>query len=105
MGLKIAPHGVPALYMGGTSQDLSFSAGASTACTSAFDDATEVVRLYATQNCRVAFAASPSATSTSMYLGAGQAEYFNVPPAKSFKVAAYGITAGGTLNITEASST
>lgn len=103
MGLKRAPNGVPALMMYGTSQDLTFTAGASTACSTAFNAATEVVRVYATVDCRIAFATSPTATATSLYIPAGSYEYFNIKGGD--KVAAWGVSAGGTLNIVEATST
>jgi hypothetical protein len=59
-----------------------------------------VVRLFATQDCRIAVGADPTATSTSMYLPAGQIEYIAVRSGVD-KIAAIQVSTGGSLNITE----
>jgi len=98
MSLKRAPHGVPALYPS-TVQKVSYT-DSSAACTNAFGDDTEVVRIVATTACYVQFAASPTATSSDFYLPADAVEYFNVTPGT--KVAAIRVsTTSGTLCVCE----
>ena len=51
-----------------------------------FNDNTRLVRLCADEACRVAFAAAPTATSTSLLLQAGSTEYFGVPISSGYKI-------------------
>ena len=51
-----------------------------------FNDSTRLVRLCADEACRVAFAAVPTATSTSLLLQAGSTEYFGVPISSGYKI-------------------
>lgn len=57
------------------------------------------VRVVATVDCYVAIAANPTATATSTYLVAFQPEYFGAK--QGDKVAMLGVSAAGTINITE----
>ena len=52
----------------------------------AFNATTRLVRLCADEPCRVAFAAAPTATSTSLLLQAGSTEYFGVPISSGYKI-------------------
>lgn len=62
---------------------------------------TNVVRVYATQDCYLAFGSNPTALAdgTNMFLPAGQAEYFRVDG--SDKVAAIRDSADGFVFVTE----
>jgi hypothetical protein len=68
---------------------------------SAFDAATQVVRLVATQDCHLAFGTNPTATISAMILPALAPEYFKVLSGE--KVAAIKVAAGtaGNLHVTE----
>lgn len=82
-------------YYPTVSQNVSFSATA--ANSSAFDASTDIVRLIATQDCRVSFIGT--ATSTSTRLKADVAEYFSVGGGQTISVIRD--AADGVLNITE----
>jgi hypothetical protein len=67
----------------------------------AFTAETTVIRVVATTNCHIKFAAAPTATTSNIYLPAGVVEYFLVTP--STKVAAIKASGGtaGILYVTE----
>ena len=82
-----------------TSQKRTFTAVS--AQSTALDSWTNVVRVYATQDCYLAFGESPTAvaTGTDVFLPAGQAEYFRVDG--GCKIAVIRDSADGNLFITE----
>lgn len=82
-------------YYLGVSQNVSFTGSA--ANSAAFNASTTVVRLIATQDCKVS--ADGAATSTSTRLKADVAEYFSVGGGQTLSVIRD--TADGVLNITE----
>lgn len=69
----------------------------SSAATAAVIDATNwaIVQLYASANCNIKVAASPTATATTMAIPGGQLLYFLVPPACKIAVL------GATLQVTK----
>lgn len=54
----------------------------------AFNPSTSLVRIHTDAICSVAFGTNPTATTSSRRMTAGQTEYFKVPSAKSYMVAA-----------------
>lgn len=85
-------------YYPGTSQTVSVS-GTSAATTNAVGSYINKVRLRSTTDCFIKFAKSPTATTSDMFLPAGETEYFDVKPGQ--KVAAIQSSASGTLYVTE----
>lgn len=81
----------------GTSQTRTFTG--TSAQSSAITAGVTIVRLFATQDCFVAFGANPTAAATSMFLAAGIVEYVGVTGGD--KIAAIQSSAAGTLYITE----
>jgi len=81
-----------------TTQTAAFTAS-SAAITNAVGSQVNKVRLLATQNCHIAFGASPTATTSDFYLPSGVVEYFTIKPGQ--KVAAIRNSADGTLYVTE----
>jgi len=82
----------------GTTQTVS-TASSSAATSNAFASGTTVVRIIATEDCNIVFAASPTATTSSTFLPANQVEYFKVTAGD--KVAAIQNSASGTVYVTE----
>lgn len=68
----------------------------------AFGSLTTKIRLVATQDCHVRFAASPTATSSDMLLPAGIPEVFQVTPGE--KVGVIRSSADGVLHVTQLTS-
>lgn len=62
--------------------------GASSAQSLAFGDTTRFVRLHSDVACRVTIGANPTASSTSMRMGAGGTEYLGVLPGLKIAVIA-----------------
>lgn len=89
---------VATTYRPSTTQSKAYT-GTSAAVTNAFGSQTYRVRLWATTDCHVVFAGSPTATTSDMPLTARVPEYFSVNPGE--KVAAIQDSAGGTLYVTE----
>lgn len=87
----------------GVVQNIAFSTAGSTATADDIGSNTVVVRLVATADCYIAVgpAGSVSATTASTYLPAFAVEYFRVDQNAGWKVAARGVAASGTLNVTE----
>lgn len=87
----------------GTVQNISFTTAGSTATTNPFGGNTILIRVVATADCYVAtgLTASVTATTSSTYLPAFAVEYFRVEEGGIWKVAARGVSASGTLNVTE----
>lgn len=81
----------------GTTQNRTFTG--TTAQSSAVGATTNIVRVVATQNCWIKFGASPTATTSDIYLPSGVVEYFKITP--GHKIAAIQDSTGGTLNIGE----
>jgi ABC-type taurine transport system substrate-binding protein len=88
------------VYRLGTTQTVSFTS-TSAANTTAFQSGTNVVRVIASTNCHIAFAQSPTATTSSAKLPPNEAEYFVVNAGE--KIAAIRTTTSGTLYVTEVS--
>lgn len=86
------------LFKLGTQQEVTIGA-ASASCTNAVGATTLAVRLCATVDCRIVFAATPTALATSTLLPALCPEYFEIEP--GFKVAVIQESAAGKLSITE----
>ncbi len=84
----------------GTTQTVS-TASSSAATSNAFASGTTVVRIIATEDCHIVFAASPTATTSSTFIGAKQAEYFKVDAGQ--KCAGIRSSTDGTLFVTEMS--
>lgn len=86
-------------YRPATSYNVAIGA-TSAASSNAFPFGVTVVRLIATSDCYVKFAASPTAdTTTSLLLKNNVAEYFHCVAGN--KVAVIQATAAGSLNVTE----
>lgn len=87
----------------GVVQMLAFTTADSSVVDSNLNGNTVVVRLLATADCYVSIgpADTAAATSASMYLPAFTVEYFRVDQAAGWKVAALGVAAAGSLNVTE----
>lgn len=66
-------------------QTVSIS-GSSTA-SSAFNAATNMVRIHTDSICSIEFGTAPTATTSTARLAANQTEYFTVPNGQSYKVA------------------
>ena len=90
---------IPALEIG-TEQTISVTSS-SAATSSAFAGDSLIVRIVSTTDCHIAFAASPTATTSNTYLPANQVEYFKVPTPGTSKLAAIRANADGTLYVTE----
>lgn len=60
----------------------------STAVANPFNTNTNIVRLETDTICSVAFGVAPTATVGNMRMAANTVEYFSIPPASKFKVAA-----------------
>ncbi len=90
----------------GAVQNISFNTSGSTKCAAVLQPDTIVVRVIATVDCYVAIGpdASVTATTGSLYLPAFAVEYFSIPQNDrgQWNVAARGVAASGTLNVTEA---
>jgi len=84
----------------GTEQTISV-ASSSAATSNAFAGDSLIVRVVSTTDCHLAFAASPTATTSNTYLPANQVEYFKVPVPGTSKLAAIRANADGTLYVTE----
>jgi hypothetical protein len=95
-------HAIQALEPNVT-QNIGFTTAASSATAADFNGNTVVVRLLATADCYVALgpAATVSASTGSMYIPAYTPEYFRVEEGSTWRAAARGVVAAGTLNITE----
>ncbi|WP_286943379.1 hypothetical protein [Acinetobacter sp. UBA6526] len=84
----------------GTTQTITTS-GSSAATSSAFAAGTTVVRIVATKDCHITFAASPTATTSLPFMPANQVEYFKVTAGE--KCAAIQSSEAGTVFVTEMS--
>lgn len=69
-----------------TNQQVSI--GGASAQSAAFRDTTRFVRLHADVACRIAIGTNPTASSTSMRIGAGGTEYLGVTPGLKLAVIA-----------------
>jgi hypothetical protein len=86
-----------------TVQNVTFTTGSSAATAADLSGNTVVVRLLATADCYVSVGpgGTVAATSGSMYLPAYAVEYFRVDQGVAWRVAALGVSSGGTLNVTQ----
>ena len=82
----------------GTTQTITTS-GTSAAISTAFAAGTTVIRVVATEDVHVAFAASPTATTSDAFLPSNQVEYFKVTAGE--KIAAIQNSTAGTVYVTE----
>lgn len=82
----------------GASQKVSFT-GTSAQCTNPFAANVSILRVFADQDCYLAFGVNPTADSTGLFLPAGMIEYFGINPGD--KVAAIQKSSAGTLYIME----
>jgi hypothetical protein len=71
------------------------------AASSAFKNATSIVRVIATTDCFILFGADPTATTSSHYLPANAVEYFAVQPDSLWKVSVVRLTSSGDLYVSE----
>lgn len=87
----------------GVVQTFGFITASSSATAANLNGNTVVVRLLATADCYVSIgpADTVAATSASLYMPAFSVEYFRVDQAAGWKVAALGVAAAGSLNVTE----
>ena len=85
-------------YLPGTTQNVAYTGTAGT-ITNAVGSETQVIRVVLTSAGFVAIGASPTATTSDMYMPAGVPEYFIVRPGQ--KVSAVQSASGGTLYVTE----
>lgn len=95
------PHytALPAVaYKYGESQKVNYTG--TSAVSAAIDS--EMVSVYATSDCYINAGANPTATTSNMFLAAG--ERLHIVIEEGDKVAAIQATAGGTLHITPAAS-
>lgn len=81
----------------GAAQKVAFDG--TSAQSSAVGANTRVVRLCATQDCFIAIAANPTATTSSTYLPGGAVEYVRVQPGD--KIAVIQRNTAGDLHVTE----
>jgi len=79
----------------GTHQSVAYTG---TAGTISAEIGTNVVRVIATTDCYIKIGASPTATSSDVFLLANAAEYFGCDPAD--KVSAIQVSSGGTIHVT-----
>jgi hypothetical protein len=82
----------------GTTQTITTS-GSSAAISTAFGNNKRIARIVATEDCHIAFAASPTATTSNTFLPAKQVEYFKITAGE--KVAAIQSSTAGTVYVTE----
>ncbi len=82
----------------GTTQTITTS-GSSAATSNAFADGTTVVRIVATKDCHITFAAAPTATTSLLLMPSNQVEYFKVNAGE--KCAAIQSSEAGTVFVTE----
>jgi hypothetical protein len=68
--------------------NIQVAVGSATAQSVALGDKTRFVRLHSDVACRVAFGSNPTASATSMRLGAGSTEYLGVQPGLKIAVIA-----------------
>jgi len=88
---------LPAVRLDGATQTISFTG--TSAQSSALGSATNLVRLYSTEECFVAFGSNPTASSSTVPLGPKNPEYVQVNPGEL--IAAISNGTNGTLYITE----
>ncbi len=88
---EIATAGRGSLIMAGQEPSIrnqQVEIGATSAQSGALSDVTRFVRLHAEAACRVAVGTNPTASSTSMRMGAGGTEYLGVTPGLKIAVIA-----------------
>jgi len=88
---ELAMTGRGSLVMAGqepSTRNQQVEIAASSAQSESLSDVTRFVRLHAEAACRVAVGANPTASSTSMRMGAGGTEYLGVTPGLKIAVIA-----------------
>lgn len=85
----------------GATQTVTTS-GTSAASSNGFGSSTFFVRVVCTEDCHIVFGASPTATTSDLFLPANTVEYFTVTSGQ--KIAAIQNSAGGSLYVTEMSA-
>ena len=88
------------VYRLGTHQTAAYTSAAN-AITNAFATGTQVVRVVPTTAAFVKIGNSPTATTSDVFMKAGEAEFFVVTP--GMKASAIRVTTNGTLHVTECS--
>jgi hypothetical protein len=88
------------VYRLGAHQSAAYTSAANT-ISNAFGAGTQVVRLVPTTAAYVKIGNTPTATTSDVYMKAGEAEYFVVTP--GMKASAIRVTTNGTLHVTELS--
>lgn len=87
-------------YKPGVTQVVAYTGTAGT-ITNPIANGVQVIRVVLTTAGHIAIGASPTATTSDIYMPAGLPEYFVVPP--SCKVSAIQVASGGNLHVTEMS--
>lgn len=85
-------------YRPGATQVAAYTSVAA-AVTTAFATQTRIIRVTPTTAAYIAIGASPTATTTGIYMSAGITDYFKVNPGE--KISAVQDSAGGSLYVTE----
>jgi hypothetical protein len=88
------------IYRLGSHQTAAYTSAAN-AISNAFGAGTQVVRIVPTTAAYVKVGNSPTATTSDVYMKAGEAEYFVVTP--GMRASAIRVTTNGVLHVTEVS--
>jgi pyrroline-5-carboxylate reductase len=88
------------VYRLGSHQTAAYTSAAN-AISNAFGAGTQVVRIVPTTAAYVKVGNSPTATTSDVYMKAGEAEYFVVTP--GMRASAVRVTTNGVLHVTEVS--
>ena len=88
------------VYRLGSHQTAAYTSAAN-AISNAFGAGTQVVRIVPTTAAYVKVGNSPTATTSDVYMKAGEAEYFVVTP--GMRASAIRVTTNGVLHVTEVS--
>jgi len=70
-----------------TTAEQTVAISGSSSASSAFNNATSLVRLHSDAICSIEFGTAPTATTTTARMAANQTEYFTVPQGAAYKVA------------------
>lgn len=92
----------PAIFPG-TTQKVAYTGTA--AASAVFGAGVSIVRVVCTTDACIKFAASPTATTSDIFMPANHVEYFGVPEDGTYKVSAIQISSGGDMYVSEGSTT
>ncbi len=84
----------------GTMQKVAYTGTAGT-ISNVITSGVSIVRIVCTTDAYVKIGASPTATTSDMFVPANTPEYFAVPDDGTVKVSAVQLSSGGTLHVTE----